>query len=239
MQWIDLPVSSAGLSVRHTRRLKIEQGRKKARGAPRLGGFGLHLSICPVCTCCSNAENERERIDFSGSWKEAGAAGSGSVFATDSEVTNKICRRSLCMHVWRRMHTVDISHSWCKMTLHTQHTPPPAYRPTSSITACAIALLQEHWPTYSAYGWEKGSTAPQELKTAAVEIGCCTDKRQQGGFYYFHCTLKAFSEPERFFRRCIGKNEKFPVKKSEPSPGWTPGRLCEQLAVTLRETGAH
>lgn len=43
--------------------------------------------------------------------------------------------------------------------------------------------MQEHWPTYSAYGWERLNRTP-ELRTAAVEMDAAQIKANREGFTF-------------------------------------------------------
>lgn len=186
MQWIDLPFQCWDISPH--RGLKIEQGRK-AWGEPRLGG-SVYLSIyssmhAALCRPCRKASF---RLDvFSGGW------GGGCEFiSAPLAVTNKSGGDFSPLHVWQRrkrwMHTVNISHSWFKMTWH-RHLFSPCYRPTGSITACVMSVASAlAYIQCTRLG--KAQPHPRAAKNSCWD-GCCTDKSQQGGFDFYYSQSQA------------------------------------------------
>ena len=67
------------------------------------------------------------------------------------------------------------------MTLH-RHLFSPRYRPTGSITACAMSVARA-LAYIQSYGWERLNRTP-ELRTAAVEMDAAQIKANREGFTF-------------------------------------------------------
>ncbi len=138
---------------------------------------------------------------------------------------------SVCMVVvWRRrVHIGNISHSWFKMTWH-RHLSPPCYRPTGSITARVMSVARA-LAYIQCIQLGKAQPHPRAENSSCWDR-CCTDKSQQGRFYFFYPQCQASVRLLWFPASSI--NERF----QSPSTCFLTQALTWMRVMMLRETSA-